>query len=265
MKTDRKQAEILGVKIDSASKGRVLSAISNKLSAKKKFFVVTPNPEIIMLAQKDQDLQKILNSADISIPDGVGLVLAAKFLRESRLERIRGRELMLDLLTNTKKPNPLAGRVGAKFFLLGSTPGINKKAVEVLSREFKNIKFKGNFGYQLNSSAVPVSKIDIGLEKKVVRQINLFKPHFLFVAFGAPKQEKWIAKWLPKLDVGGAMAVGGAFDYIAGVAKLPPGWMESIGFEWLWRLFTQTNRPGNFRRIFTATVKFSLEVIKHKR
>jgi N-acetylglucosaminyldiphosphoundecaprenol N-acetyl-beta-D-mannosaminyltransferase len=95
----------------------------------------------------------------------------------------------------------------------------------------------------------------------VVRQINTFKPQLLFVAFGNPKQEIWIHNNLPKLNVGGAMAVGGAFRYVAGISKLPPKWMAACGLEWLWRLITE---PKRISRILNAVIVFPLKIILYK-
>ncbi|MBI3443608.1 WecB/TagA/CpsF family glycosyltransferase [Candidatus Woesebacteria bacterium] len=242
---EQKYAEILGVKITSTSTSSVLKAISKKLSAKKKFFIVTPNPEIIMLAQKDSELLKILNSADFSLPDGIGLKLA-----EKNLKIIKGRDLMLDLIARN-----------SKVFLLGASYDVNKKAIETLSKRFPAVKFRGVSGPLLNNSGKPINKKERQIEAETEKKINQFKPNMLFVGFGAPKQEKWVYKWLPKLDVGGAMVVGGAFDYISGEAKLPPRWIANLGFEWLWRLITQ---PKRFKRILTATFLFPLKIIQSK-
>jgi N-acetylglucosaminyldiphosphoundecaprenol N-acetyl-beta-D-mannosaminyltransferase len=121
----------------------------------------------------------------------------------------------------------------------------------------KKIKIESAGGPFLDKEARPISKDDALIEKEVVKAINKFRPHLLFVAFGAPKQEKWAYKWLDKLEVGGVMVVGGAFDFIAGRAKLPPEWMEKAGLEWLWRLLHQPRRLG---RIFVATIVFPVRV-----
>lgn len=121
---------------------------------------------------------------------------------------------------------------------------------------------KYDSGPWLNNNGKPVNETETEKEKEAIGQINAFKPHFLFVGFGCPKQEKWLARFvlesrrdrnLARLNVGAVMTVGGAFDYLAGAAPEPPQMLAQAGLEWLWRLVTQ---PWRIRRIFTAIVMF---------
>ncbi len=249
MKKDRTQAQILNIKIDSTSEERVLGLIQNKIAQKHKFIVFTPNPEIIMAAQSDPELASILNSADLSIPDGVGLKLAAP-----GLTIIKGRELMLRLFE-------LAEKSKLKVFLLGAAPGVNQRSVELIKTKYTHVKVKGNSGPNLDREGNPISGKDTYLEKEVISSINEFKPNLLFVAFGTPKEQKWIDKHKNELNVNCIMEVGGALDYFSGEAKLPPTLLTSLGLEWLWRLI---HDPSRASRIFNALVLFPLMVLKKK-
>lgn len=288
-KIDRKQAKILGIKLTSTSKAQVLRFVRARRprrSPSVPFLVVTPNPEIVIRARKDRKLAEILNSADFALPDGIGLAQAAKFLSlpapKSKLARtfvllgqgaavglatffkkdwlfnslnlIKGRELFLDLCQ-------LANKKEWRVFFLGGEDGVADKAKQALKHNLKGIEIEALDGPMLNLAANPVSRKDKRLESQAVSAINKFKPHLLFVAFGAPKQEKWLAHWLPKLNVGGAMVVGGAFDYLSGRASLPPAWIESLGLEWLWRLVKQ---PWRLKRILIAFPIFPLKVFWFK-
>ena len=133
-----------------------------------------------------------------------------------------------------------------------------KEAASKLELSYKQIKIGSLKGPKLDTEANPMSEKDREVETEAIKIINNFKPQILFVAFGAPKQERWICKNFSKLNIGGAMAVGGTFRYISGQAKLPPKWMESLGLEWLWRLLTE---PWRFKRILTAVFIFPLKVI----
>ncbi len=280
---NRKQAKILGIKFDSTSKARVLGFVRTR---HKKFLIATLNPEIVMRAQKDRKLAEILNSADLVLPDGTGLAQAAKFLRLPNSENaffrpiilflqgiivglatffkrgwlfhsfnlIKGRELFLDLCK-------VANKKRWRVFLLGGENGVADETKQVLKRNLKRIEIKALDGPMLSLAANPVSKKDKKIEDRTVSAINKFKPHLLFVAFGAPKQEKWLSKWLPKLNIGGAMVVGGAFDYIAGRSKLPPVWIEEIGLEWTWRLIAE---PWRLKRVLMAFPAFPLKVFWFK-
>lgn len=275
----RIRIKILNVSLDSTSEARVLRSVRGR---QNKFLIVTPNPEIIMQAQKDERLAEIINSADFSLPDGVGLAAAHKFMLlwnpkfkpfripvlfieglmvglfvlfrpkwlTKNLEIIKGRQLFLELckLANKKK---------WKVFFLGGRGKVARKTAENLAESLKSLEMRWTKGPRLNKEAKPVTEKDELKERKAIDKINRFKPNILFVAFGAPKQEKWLAKWLEKLDVGGAMVVGGAFDYMAKKTTLPPVWMEDVGLEWLWRLMSE---PKRFKRILKAFPFFPLRV-----
>jgi len=235
---DRKIVDILGIGVDSTELVEVLAGVEEKISDSQKFYIVTPNPELVLSATKNSALKQAMNSADFVIPDGVGLKLA-----DSSLKIIKGRELFLDLIKLAKKKR-------WKVFLLG---GLGSEA-ELAGKKLGAKYFKGP---KLNNEAESISKVDSKLQIDAVKQINNFKPNLLFVAFGNPKQEIWIQKNLPNLDIGGAMAVGGTFRYVAGLSKLPPKWMERVGLEWLYRLITE---PFRIKRVWNAVVVFPLKV-----
>jgi N-acetylglucosaminyldiphosphoundecaprenol N-acetyl-beta-D-mannosaminyltransferase len=289
VKKAHKQANILSIKLSSTSKMRVLRFVRGRLrifdknAAKKaKFVIVTPNPEIVTKAQKDKELARILNAANLSLPDGIGLAAAYKFMAfpapkwkilrapvllvqgfvvglavlfgdrwlTKDLNIIKGREIFLDLMK-------LANKKDWRIFLLGGEGGVAGKAAKNLQKSLKKVVLESAEGPMLDENAVPVSKGDVKIEKDVIRSINKLKPHLLFVALGAPKQEKWSDKWMKDLDIGGAMVVGGTFDYMAKKTMLPPKRMEKLGLEWLWRLITQ---PERAKRIFKAFPLFPLKV-----
>lgn len=250
-KSVRNYVNILDIRLDSTSIEGVLKTIGSFLQSKYKFSLFTPNPEILIEAGRDKNYKKILNTADINIPDGVGLNLASRFLYGKSLQVIPGRKLFIALIGKSYKNSK-------KVFLLG---GLGNEAVltkEKLERDFKGLNIKCLKGPKLDKNANPLSKIDEKLEKEAVESINRFNPDILFVGFGAPKQEIWIHKWLPKLDCGGAVAVGGTFLYVSGKSKLPPQWIEAIGLEWLWRLLYE---PKRALRILNAVVIFPLKVV----
>jgi N-acetylglucosaminyldiphosphoundecaprenol N-acetyl-beta-D-mannosaminyltransferase len=282
---DRKQVNILNVKIDSTSTPEVLRKIRARFTKKAKIFIVTPNSEQIILAQKDIKFRHILNSSDISICDAIGVSMAAKFYRmpkcniiaspvvyfvqglvvgistflnknwlQNNLRVIKGRELFINLVQ-------LANKKHWKIFLLGGENGVSEKVGRKLRASYKAVVIDYADGPMLDKNGEPSSLLDLETEKKVVSQINDFKPHILFVAFGAPKQEKWLYRWFNKLDIKMGMVVGGTFNFISGKAKLSPKWVSGLGLEWLWRLATGSQK---LKRILIAFPVFPIKVYLDK-
>lgn len=241
------KVNILGVLIDNLKKSEALRMVEQFLSDGRQHYIVTPNPEMAVAAQKDKEFLGILNKAGLSVPDGFGLILASLYLRRPISERIPGVDLMLDICQ-------LAEQKSYSVFLLAAKEGLSapEETREVLTKKFSHLQVSGD-----------VLEKD-GQEKNIIEKINLEKPEILFVALGAGRQEKIIAENLQKMpSVKIAMGVGGAFDFIAGKIKRAPRLLRKIGLEWLWRLFMQ---PWRWRRILTATIKFSwLVIIKGKK
>ncbi|MCX6703936.1 MAG: WecB/TagA/CpsF family glycosyltransferase [Candidatus Woesebacteria bacterium] len=248
-KKGRQIGQILGINVNSTSTSLVLARVEDFISDNTKFYIVTPNPEIILMAQKDKKLKNAMNGTELAIPDGVGLKLAIP-----DLPIIKGRELFSELITLAVKKN-------WKVFLLG---GLDNEA-ELAAKRFRihdsRFKIQTFRGPKLDNSAEPVSGVDRRLQKEAIGKINKFSPQLLFVAFGNPKQEIWVHEYYSKLNIGGAMAVGGAFRYAAGLTKFPPKWMARWGLEWLWRLITEPQRVG---RIFRAVIVFPVKVFLFK-
>ena len=232
---------ILGIKINSTRKEELLNAIREKLSQKIHFYIVTPNPEIVLQAQNEPKLTHSLNSADFSVPDGVGLKFAAP-----ELQIIKGRELFLDLLK-------IANERKLKVYLLGGRDFVNKRAQDFVKSQYPNIIVSGSSPYvEVNSTK----------QFEVVKEINFFEPDLLFVAFGAPKQELWVDKFKSQMpNVKGIMVVGGTLDYFAGVVKPVPGLFANLHLEWFWRVIQEPKRIG---RIFNAVIIFPMKVILSK-
>lgn len=226
---------ILNVKIDNFSMTETLNKIEGFLKDGQQHYIVTPNPEIVLTAQNDAELMKILNGADLSVPDGIGLIFASHFLREPIKERVTGVDLIYRICFDFR----------ARTFLLGGRNEAAKKSAAKMRVLWPDLK-------------VETSEESDG----VIEKINQFQPDVIFVAFGAPKQEKWIRDNLKKMpSVKIAAGVGGAFDFISGRIKRAPAWTQGMGLEWLWRLAMEPKRIG---RIYNAVVKFPLMVAKSK-
>jgi len=201
--------------------------------------VVTPNPEICLAAQGDAAFLEILNRADLAVPDGFGLLLVARILGAPLRERVTGVDLMNRIAEAAATRN-------WRIYLLGGEPGVAERAAQMLQNRFP---------------ALIIAGADAG-EGGVVERIRQAAPEILFVAFGAVKQEKWIAAHIAELpSVKVAMGVGGAFDFLAGKARRAPSFLRVLGLEWLWRLIIE---PRRARRIWNAVVRFPIAVVLYK-
>lgn len=237
------RADVLGVKVDDLNLDEALNAVHGWLSEKTKHYIVTPNPEIIMAAQKDKGYRKLLNDADLSIPDGVGLKLSGKVENH-----ITGVDFMEELVRRSVD-------WGATVGLLGGREGIAERATERLRAKYPQARIV----YADNGGVVDEQGEWVEGNRQVLVKMDL-----LFVAFGPPKQEKWIAKNLASLDVKVAMAVGGAFDYISGVVPRAPFWIRKAGFEWLFRLITQPWRSKRQLALIKYLFMLSLRIYDNK-
>lgn len=250
----RKYGKIFNIKITSSSLDRVLRFVSARLTDKAKFYIVTPNPEIVLKAKYDKILAKSIESSDWAIPDGRGLYFAARFLDGTKLEIIPGRVLFMELIK-------LFNKKGLNVVFYGSRNDSVTKAKEVIEQNYKNIKILALNAPEFDQRGLPLTPEDRIKQKSATARMKMFEPDFIFVGISPPKQEKWILKNFFYLPAVGAMTVGGTFDYIANIKKLPPKWMEILGFEWLYRLIQE---PSRFKRIWNSVVLFSWEVIKYK-
>ena len=243
---------ILGAKVDSISRADALARISAMIQDRGQHIITTPNPEIIVAVQHDPEFRAILNRAALALPDGIGLMLAARFLGMPLKERIAGSDFVWDLAR-------LAAKNGCTVYLLGARPGITHAAAAKLTSQFPSLKIAGaESGPPRDRHPEPRE----GSHTDVCEKIRAAAPDILLVALGHGKQEKWIAAHLHELpSVKVAMGVGGAMDFIAGRVRRAPQVLRLLGLEWLWRLFLQ---PWRLPRIYRAVMKFSLLVLQAK-
>ena len=224
---------LLGVKIENVTMNETLQKIEGFLMDGRQHYIVTPNPEFLVLAQKNEEFKKILNESDLAIADGIGIVWASRFLGEPLKERVSGVDLIQDLRFKNKD---------LRAFLLGGRHGVAGKIAS---------QWPAVVGFSEETDSV-----------EVLARIRECQPDILLVALGAPKQEKWIAENLKKLpSVKVAIGVGGAFDMILGRIRRAPRLMQKIGLEWLWRLILE---PKRLSRIIKAVIIFPFLVVRSK-
>ncbi|MGH2447508.1 MAG: WecB/TagA/CpsF family glycosyltransferase [Chloroflexota bacterium] len=220
---------VLGIGVDALTQPQVLARIEQAVDERQIVQIVTVNAEFIMRARRDRDFAQVLDRADIATADGAGVVWALRRKGAALPERVGGYGLIWSL-------SSLAATRGYRVFLLGGGQGIAAEAAERLRAAIPNLQIAGT----LSGTPRLEDAADI---VEAIRQSNA---DVLFVAFGAPAQDLWIAQHLAETGAVVAMGVGGSFDYIAGRAKRAPIWMQQHGLDWLWRLVHQ---PWRWRRM----------------
>ncbi|MDD4290266.1 MAG: WecB/TagA/CpsF family glycosyltransferase [Patescibacteria group bacterium] len=244
------KTNILTVNIDNINYEKTLSKIEEFINDDRQHYIVTPNPEIILKASRDSSYRAVLNNADLSLPDGFGVILASIFLGNPIYKRVTGSDL-------SNKLFELADKKQYKIFLLGGmgdSAGIAKTKLEL---KYKNIEIVGaTSGFENIKDITPEEN------ENIINIINNGGTQILFVGYGAPFQEKWIFDNLSKMPrVKVALGIGGVIDFVSGYAVRAPKLIRKIGMEWFWRLITE---PKRIDRIFNAVVIFSWNVLKWK-
>jgi exopolysaccharide biosynthesis WecB/TagA/CpsF family protein len=235
--------EVLGVPLDRLTFAEFLDQIGvwvRESGAAR--LICTANPELVMLAQRDVLFYTILRRCALVTADGVGLLWAARHLGAALPERVTGSD-SLPLIAER------AAREGWRLFLLGAAEGVAARAAAHLCERFPTLQIVGTHGGDPSPAA----------EDQIVALVNAANADILFVAYGSPAQEKWLARNLPRLQVRVALGVGGAFDFTAGVAQRAPLWMQRLGLEWLHRLIKQ---PWRWRRMASRLPRFVWAVLR---
>ena len=235
-----KETTLFETKLFCGTREEFCRLLEKRLEQGEKTFVVTMNASILLAAIENEEYRNVINEADVVIPDGAGVVWALKFLRGLSTERFPGIEIMTYLCELSKEK-------GWKVYLLGAKEENVRTATGNLKNQGVNVVGFHN-GYFQD-------------EEEVVRDINEKRPHLLFVGMGVPKQELWIHKNFPRLEVVLAMGVGGSIDVISGKKRRAPKWIQAMNLEWLYRFFQS---PLNKRRVPIQIAKFVFYVFREK-
>ena len=226
----------------------VFSDDLNTINLNRKTIINTINPHSYCVSKSDSFFQKALLKSDILLPDGSGIVLAAKFLRKKSIKKIAGADIHKHLLEDANKQSK-------KVFYLGAAPKTLLLIKERINKEYANIK--------MSSYSPPYKpKFSEADSKKMISEVNNFSPDVLFVGMTAPKQEKWVTLNKENLDATITVSIGAVFDFYAGtVERSSPFWIN-IGLEWLPRLLKEPKRL--WRRNFVSTPLFLWYLLKAK-
>lgn len=227
----RKLLIMLGVPIDDLTMEKALDRLEEFIAVGratgKCHQVATINADFVVNALRDPELRYILQGADMSTADGMPLVWGARLLGVPLAGRVTGADMVPALAER-------AAQKGYSLFLLGAGPGVAAQAARVLQTRYPGLIIAG--------TAAPHCSSVLEMDHAVLAQVQAARPDILLVAFGNPKQEKWISLYGRDLGVPLSMGVGGTLDIIAGVSRRAPGWMQRAGCEWLFRLLQEPQR-----------------------
>jgi len=232
---------ILELPVHPVTMSSVLQFIDDRVrSLSSPAYIVCANPEKVYQIRGVVWLRQFFEAADMVIPDGIGIVVAARLLYGRKLKRVAGADLMQAICV-------IAPARNYRIFIYGSSEITNRQAVEVLRLRHPGIDIVGvQHGY------FPPEKMD-----DLILRINEAAPDILFVGLGSPRQEMWIQQYLPKLRVKVIQGIGGTLDVVAGKVRRAPAWMQAAGMEWFYRLLCQPSRI--WRQLQLA--RFAWEVI----
>lgn len=231
---------ILGMRVDDVTFREALDLIHKYVRSGGCHRIVTPNPEFAMAARRDAAFLEALNGSSLAIPDGIGLILAARLAGYRIREHVRGTDLV-------HRTAALCAREGYRMFLLGAAPGVAEAAAARLVEENPGLLVAGCYA----GSHQPEHD-----EETVAAVRRAGRVDVLLVAYGGRAQEMWLARNQARLGIPCGMGVGGVFNFLSGRSKRAPLWIRQLELEWLHRLVTE---PWRWRRqlalpAFAATV-----------
>lgn len=232
---------ILGIPVHAVTAAEALAFVDGYMAEPRVHQIATVNPEFVMAAQSDAAFRHALLTADLCLPDGIGLLYAARYSGRTLPERVPGSELVYALAER-------AAARGWPLYLLGAAPGVADEAARIFVERFPGLRIAGTYA----------GSPDAAENDAILRLINDSGALLLFVAYGAPKQDKWIERNRTNLTtVRAAIGVGGSLDFVTGRAVRAPQWAQDMGLEWLHRLYKE---PWRWRRM-TALPRFAIRVM----
>jgi N-acetylglucosaminyldiphosphoundecaprenol N-acetyl-beta-D-mannosaminyltransferase len=222
------RVNVLGVGISVLNLPGALETISDAIRARRKGYICVTGVHGVMEAQTDENFRRILNNALLCTPDGMPMVWLGKIHGHSEMRRVYGPDLLLEVCAWSEK-NP------CRHFFFGGAESVAGQLAEKLLARFPKLEIAGTF-------TPPFRALEPAEEKKLQEKIRSARPDILWVGLSTPKQEKFMAEFLPRLDVTLMIGVGAAFDFHAGRVKQAPRWMQRSGLEWLYRLCQEPRR-----------------------
>lgn len=223
-----KRVNVLGVGISVLNLPSALALIADAVRERRKGYICVTGVHGVMEAQDDASFKKILNGAFLCTPDGMPMVWAGKLAGHREMSRVYGPDLMLEICRWSETS-------GAKHFFYGGAEGVAELLARRLREKFPKLEVVGVYTPPFR----PLSAEEV---TALQAQVAAGRPDFFWVGLSTPKQERFMAEFLPKLDVAVMLGVGAAFDFHAGRVAQAPRWMQRCGLEWFFRLCSEPRR-----------------------
>ena len=237
------RGNILGVGVSAIRMQEVVETIASWIDERKRHYVCVTPAHGVMEAQRNPELRHIFNQSGLTTPDGMGIVWLLRFLGHYQVERVYGPDLMLALCERSEL-------CGWRHYLYGGVPGVAEILAEKLQLRFPGLQIVG-------TCSPPFGTLAAEEERAIADKINDLQPHIIWVGISTPKQEFWMAKNADRLNAYALIGVGAAFDFLSGVKRQAPRWIQHSGFEWLFRL---ANEPRRLWRRYLQYTRFLLLV-----
>lgn len=222
--------DVLGVSFDNVTMEQAVERAAAMVAEGGFHYAVTPNAEFVQRAEKDEPFRTALNSADLVLPDGIGVIYASKILGRSLQERVPGCDFAAALCDWMAKN-------GKKLFLLGAKPGVAEQAAHNLEQAHPGLTVCGTHDGYFKE------------DRPVVEAVRTAGADVVFVCLGAPKQENWMIDHGPETGASFLIGLGGSLDVFAGTVKRAPKVWQKLGLEWLYRLLKQPSRIGRMAKL----------------
>jgi N-acetylglucosaminyldiphosphoundecaprenol N-acetyl-beta-D-mannosaminyltransferase len=245
---------VLGVRIGALQITDVIERMQAWISQRDgSHFIAVVNVHVVMEAQHDPSFRRVLETADLRVPDGMPLVWVGRARGHQLQRRVYGPDLLVDFCQHTQD-------LGYRHFFYGGAPGVPEALTKSLKQKFPGLNVVGSY-------SPPFRHLTAEEDSQEVEMIRVAKPDVLWVGLGCPKQERWISEHLDRLGVPIMVGVGQAFDIHSGRSKQAPSWLREHGLEWLYRLVAEPRRL--WRRYLLYNSQFivceSLEILGLKR
>jgi len=240
----KNRVNVLGVGISVLNLQSALAEIAAAVCGKRKGYICVRDAHGVMLAQEDAAFRRILNEAFLCTPDGMPMVWMGRLRGHREMSRVYGPDLMLEVCAWSEK-NP------CRHFFYGGVPGVAEMLAEKLKAKFPKLEVVGTY-------TPPFRPLNPEEEKELQEMVRSAKPDILWVGLSTPKQEKFMAEFLPKLDATLMIGVGAAFDFHSGRVRQAPRWMQRSGLEWFYRLCSEPRRLA--KRYFKNNPLFALKI-----